>query len=354
MITTYIYNKRFRIIFHLLFWISYLIVFTFQSGYTRSDYFLTFISYCFYLPVIIFATYFNIYFTIPHFLLAKKYKTFIIVTLISALIFVILQRSIIVYIMSPLLYTPEVIASIKSYGVFYPSLMLSNMFSIYMVVAVAAFIKLLKIWFVEQQRQKEFETERLEAELNFLKAQIHPHFLFNLLNNLYSLTLHKSDLAPEMILKLSSLLDYMLYQSNSRFVPLEKELELINDFIELEKLRYGNKLNINFNISGKENNIEIIPLILFPFVENAFKHGVSNETEKALIDIQVQKNNASLLFNIENSISKDTNLKSSGLGLKNVKRRLELIYKKNFDLNISENNNKFTVCLRIDFINYEN
>jgi LytS/YehU family sensor histidine kinase len=214
---------------------------------------------------------------------------------------------------------------------------LSFISNIYVIVAIASSIKLFKQWYLDQQRHKELIQEKLETELNFLKSQIHPHFLFNLLNNLYSLTLKKSDKAPEVILKLSSLLDYMLYQSTTKYVSVEKEITLLKDYIELEKLRYGSRLKILFSIEGGYAGTYIAPMLLFPFVENAFKHGAANEPGDTWIEIELSINSSKLVFSTKNQNNNKSATGKKGIGLKNVKRQLELLYENRFDLQIEDN-----------------
>lgn len=322
-------NKN-RIGWHLLFWVAYLIFFTFQAGYSNSNYLNTFIIYCLYLPIIIIATYFTIYFIIPRYLLTKEYKQFFAWLLISVIVFTSLHRGVVFFIISPLLYSKELNANIQNNGFFYPLALIGQFISMYSVVTAAAFIKILKKWFQDDRRNRQLAQEKLEAEIKFLKSQIHPHFLFNTLNNLYALTLKKSDLAPEMVLKLSALLDYMLYECNADRLPVTKEINLLKDYIALEKLRHGERLNVDFSLTGQTEGVMISPLILFPFVENSFKHGVNNELNNSFIDIKLKIENGLLnlkVINSKNNLAAKTKSKTEeGIGLKNIKRRLDLLY----------------------------
>lgn len=304
-----------------------MLFFTVQSGYSNNKYLDTFKAYCLYLPVIILATYFTIYFIIPRYLLTKRYKLFFAWLFSTIILFTILHRAVVIFIISPLLYSAELQASIKNNGFFYPLALAGQFVSMYSVVTAAAFIKLLKKWFQEEMTNRRLQQEKLETEIKFLKSQIHPHFLFNTLNNLYALTLKKSDMAPEMILKLSALLDYMLYECNTDRLPLAKEINLLKDYIALEKLRHGSRLKISFDITGETDSIMISPLILFPFIENSFKHGVNNELNNSFIDIKLKTEKRMLNLKVKNSrnnIAVITN--EEGIGLKNIKRRLDLLY----------------------------
>ncbi len=345
-------NKN-RILLHILFWIAYIAFFTFQYGYPAKDYLVTFYGYCIYLPVLILAVYTNLYFIIPKYLLRKKYLLFFIFLFISAAIFALLQRAAAYFIIAPLLYPPRVMTNYIKLGFFYPFYLITNLISIYSVVIVAAFIKLFKNWLDKERAAQQLSKEKIETELMFLKSQIHPHFLFNVLNAIYALTLKKSDLAPEMVLKLSSLLDYMLYECNTESVPLCKEIKIINDYIELEKIRYGNKVKVQFNTTGATDGVYIAPLILFPLIENSFKHGINNEINNSWIEINMNVSVQKLIFKVENSCSNDskreTNDGETGIGLNNVKRRLNLLYNKKYQFVIEEKKNSFVIILEIIF-----
>jgi LytS/YehU family sensor histidine kinase len=222
----------------------------------------------------------------------------------------------------------------------------------YTLAVMVIAIKLLKKWYYDQQEAKSLEKEKLEAELKFLKAQVHPHFLFNTLNNLYSLTLKKSDNAPEVVLKLSELMSYMLYDTAARQVSLSKEINYINHYIDLEKIRYAERLDVSFNTSGDISAKMIAPMLLLPFIENSFKHGVSGELETVWVSLDLHVEEDKLIFKVENSKSpEEENIKissyRSGIGLKNVRRRLDLIYANNYDLKIFDEKDTFLVVLKL-------
>jgi len=205
-------------------------------------------------------------------------------------------------------------------------------------------------WFKNEKLRNEITQEKLKTELNFLKAQINPHFLFNTLNNLFSIS-QKHDI-PELstgISELSNLMRYMLYESNSSFVLLKKELDYIESFIEIQKLRYDEKdFIINFDKKGNLEEIEIAPMILLPFVENAFKHGFSMD-ESSIIKMFLDVTDGNIYFKVQNKIFEHQGISesASGIGLENVKRRLELIYPKSHTLDIRKEANRFIVELNI-------
>jgi LytS/YehU family sensor histidine kinase len=228
----------------------------------------------------------------------------------------------------------------------------------YLVVFLAIAIKLLKQWYVIQQANHLLENARLEAELKLkeaelilLKAQIHPHFLFNTLNNLYGLTLEKSEEAPEVVLKISALLDYLLYKCNSPKVALTQEIEYIHNYLALEKLRYSENLKVNFTVKGKVKHKLIAPMLILPFVENSFKHGVSHELESTGIHISLQVEANRMQLSVINSkaliTAKDTQSYTSGIGLQNVKKRLDLLYTDRYRLKITDKETQYHIQLEL-------
>ena len=212
--------------------------------------------------------------------------------------------------------------------------------------------KILMDWLIHQNEKIALERQNLQSELKFLKSQINPHFFFNTLNNLYALTLKKSDLAPEIVLRLSEMMRYMLYESNEKKVSLEKEINYVKNYLELEKLRQGNKFDINFNLNGEVTNQKIAPLMFIPFLENSFKHGLDNQIKSGYVNIDLNLKEESVEMAIENSkppsIPKKTPYKKSGgIGLQNVRRRLKLLYPQRHKLDIEEKPNSFKVYLNI-------
>lgn len=315
------------------------------------DLYTTFLTGLFSLPVVMSAVYFNMYFIVSRYLLTKKYKLFFILFLLSAIVFTIFLRIELYYIVVPTLYSAEIVDSYYTVGFFRISYLFSHFVSIYMVVVGAAFIKLLIQWYNSKHQNELLARENLETELKFLRAQVHPHFLFNTLNNLYALTLKKSDKAPETVLKLSELLDFMLYDCNTFKINLEKELRLVKSYIDLEKLRYDDSLSVRFDIYGDISKIEIAPLIILPFVENCFKHGISEQPGNSWIKISLDVNNKSLLFLAENSKSpgskEDDKGYKEGIGIENVKRRLQLLYPGKYKLEIKNDNHIYSVKLEL-------
>jgi len=196
---------------------------------------------------------------------------------------------------------------------------------------------------------QQLRIEKQEAELSYLKSQTNPHFLFNTLNNIYSLSRDKSDLAPESILRLSKILRFMLYETGGEFISIEQEIRIITDYISLEKLRYDDTLRVNFNYNIEDLKQAIPPLLLMPLVENAFKHGVSETRIHPFIDIHLSVNQRQLVFSVKNSSEKspdDRNVKEN-IGLFNLRRQLELLYK-DYNLSVQQEESVFVAILKIN------
>lgn len=344
-----ILNPRNRILAHLLFWLCYILFSIISTNSALDDYQRSVIFQLSTLPVKAMAVYIALYFIIPRFLDTKKYITLGIVFVILGIVFGYLNRwSLHLY------YVPLYIPNYN-----YAEIPLSdigkairNAFPVFTVVFAAVTIKLIKRIYEQETVQQELAKERLDAELKFLKGQIHPHFLFNTLNNLYSITLQDSPRASEVVLKLSNLLDYMLYEANGTQVPLRKEIQQMLNLIELEKLRYGNRLEVAVSTTGDISNKSIPPLLMLPFVENAFKHGISKNIENSFISIDVNIKKDRLNLIVENSkVNDDPQKKASytkGIGLKNVRRRLQLIYgPKEYDLQVFDEEDTFMTVLKV-------
>lgn len=214
-------------------------------------------------------------------------------------------------------------------------------------------IKMLKTWYINEEEQLILVRENANAELQLLKAQVHPHFLFNTLNNIYSFILSKSPLATELIAKLSGTLHYMMFECKTARVPLEKELKMIRDYIELEKVRYGQNLLLQFEIIGNCQDKQIPPLLLIPFIENSFKHGASKTLENPWIRLRIQVEKELLHFYLDNSKpgnpgEADPDKSKKGIGLSNVQKRLQLLYPGDENLKIKDEQNSYSVRLWIN------
>ncbi len=204
-----------------------------------------------------------------------------------------------------------------------------------------------KQWLLKQRELLQAQQEKIKAELQLLKAQVHPHFLFNTLNNIYSFSLDRSPKTPALILKLSSLLSYMLYDCKAEEVRLEKEVAIMKDYLDLEKERYGDTIEISWNVEGDTSDNFISPLLMLPFLENAFKHGASEQIEKPWMGVDISVVANQLKFKITNSKNEFTSQSNSGIGINNVKKRLEYLYPGKYELKINDEGDFFAVSLMV-------
>jgi len=217
-------------------------------------------------------------------------------------------------------------------------------------------IKLVKRWWLKQKETEQLAKEKTNAELQMLKAQVHPHFLFNTLNNIYFFTLTNSAQAPVMIKKLSGLLNYILHECDRPLVSLEKEIEMIQDYMALEKIRYAEQMQMTIDIDSKPDEKMIAPLLLIPFVENSFKHGASKMITHPWVTLKIKIENDRLQFIIRNSqpMTNETVTTKGNIGLKNVTKRLELLYPGTHELNIISESDSYSVYLSLHLHDIKN
>ena len=225
-------------------------------------------------------------------------------------------------------------------------------FQLLFIVAIGISYRFLSDNMTDQEVKKEEENERLKSELSFLRSQISPHFMFNVLNSIVSLSRRKPEMVEPVVIKLSELMRYMIYETSDSKVSIDKEFNYLESYIELQRLRFGNDIKIDFkhNLSASPSSIE--PMLLIPFVENAFKHGVGMVQDPS-IDIELSDDKKSLFFSVRNKVSKQNSEikdESSGIGLANVRRRLELLYPDQHELNIHEKEDSYLVELTIKHI----
>jgi LytS/YehU family sensor histidine kinase len=211
---------------------------------------------------------------------------------------------------------------------------------------MSGFIKIAQEWFKSEQQREALKVENLNAELKFLKSQINPHFLFNCLNTIYSLA-HKHSVQTEhAIVKLSTIMRYMIYDSNEDKVQLHQELQYLEDYIDIQRLRMPDDIVVDYAVQGNPAGLKIAPMLLVPFVENAFKHGISYaEPSFIAIALAIEKNEIRLV--VENSRFRQRVAEKGGIGLQNVRKRLELLYADHHELEITESENQFIVDLKI-------
>jgi LytS/YehU family sensor histidine kinase len=225
----------------------------------------------------------------------------------------------------------------------------TNIFNTLSIIFIAFAYRLLLSWYMQEKIRKDLENQKLQAELSYLKMQVNPHFLFNALNNIYSLAVsEKGKKTGDSIMKLSELLRYVLYEKEDaqNKVSLDKEIKHINSYIDLMKLRFDGEVYLNFSIEGDPNGKRVAPLLLFPLIENAAKHGILTEAEKP-VDIELKVNDHTLNFSIQNYKNSYLKDMEGGIGVQNVQKRLELLYGDAYSLKVRETEDKFFVDLQL-------
>tara|TARA_R110002073_G_scaffold128999_3_gene275109 strand:+ start:70855 stop:71931 length:1077 start_codon:yes stop_codon:yes gene_type:complete len=342
-----------RFISHLIFWFLVFISLPILAALNSGSIEKTVTHSLALLPAQILASYFLVYYQVPKLLFKKKYFRFGISFILSVYVFLVISNLSSMYLTE--LFTPKYFEEKTLIEILSTPFHLAVVYfpSVYVFVFLMLMIKAFKDRFEERHQLEVLQKEKATTELKFLKSQTNPHFLFNTLNNLYALTLDRSEKAPDVVLKLSDMLDYMLYQCKDAEVPLKKEIDFIQDYIDLESLRYGKKLTLNFTHHLHSPNVMIAPLILISFIENAFKHGASNNLKDSVIEIDLTTNQEQLCFKVYNT--RPTKIESTkkneshyGIGLSNAKRQLELNYKNNHDLKSSKTDNDFQIVLNIN------
>jgi len=333
---------------HTAYWIGLITFFGLFWGFYDLNFAKTFRNEFIGLPIKILVVYFVLYFIIPRYLYTKKYIhlfIFISIVLISG---GLANHFIYKFFVFPI--DEQLRKTSNDYDLFS---VMHRIVDINTVLVIPVIVKLFKKWYKNEYATNILEKEKLETELNFLKGQIHPHFLFNTLNNLYSLVLQKSDNAPEVVLKLSELLRYLIYDTKYQEVALNKEIMNIKNYIALEKMRFSSKLDVSFHTFGDLSGPTIAPLLILPIIENSFKHSTKNETKSAWITIEISVINNIFTAKIENSLAEYSELNtknknSKGLGFTNLNRRLELLYHDKYNLKVEESEDSFLVILKIN------
>jgi sensor histidine kinase YesM len=340
-----------RLALHAAFWIVVFAFFTVIYA-IKSTYLIAARNNLFYVPIHMAYFYAIAYWLIPVYLLTARYLKFALYLIALIFAATIVSRLIDIWIV-----VPYIIKNVRDIDWDYiaisklsfwqklssPLYFTNALKAVNLVVWFAVVIKLFKLWYERKQAA-------LQAELNALKGQVHPHFLFNTLNNLYALTLNNSPKSPQVVLGLSDLLRYMLYECNTDNVPLSKEILMLQQFISLEKLRYEERLDLTFNIYGDPDHKMIAPLLMLPLVENAFKHGTSEKIGQAWININLYVEDDDLRLKISNSkpdMASDAGKHFGHIGLANLQKRLNLLYPASHKLKIMDDEDAFLAILEL-------
>jgi len=333
-------KKNWNIFWHIVFWVSiigYFVYLTMDNAKVSTKELVVIFGVFSGINISLF--YLNYLYLIPRFLDKKKYRNYTIALISCIILFALLKYELATRFKEIVLLHG---GKLTPFWTYFVSSALTNVFFLFLSTALKFGVD----WFLNERVRNDLENQRLAAELSFLKSQVNPHFLFNSLNSIYSLAYQKSDAAPEAILKLSEIMRYMLYESNDGKVDLAKELQYLQNYIDLQKIRFGNQAFIDFKIIGEVGAQKIVPLLLIAFIENAFKHGVANDP---LIPIRLLINldGVNLHFYIENKKHMNNRDIESGVGLNNVQRRLELLYPGRYKLDIQDRQDTYTCELSL-------
>jgi sensor histidine kinase YesM len=340
-------RKSDRIKRHLLFWLCFWIFNAFLPGFSPGKNYFSNIPYAALktfqdiIPQIFFA-YVLIAFILPRFVLKNKY-----ILSFFWLIFFVLATGALGFILANYVFPGASVYQVS--GNLWVNLVSYSKGTLVAATAVCS-IRLFKHWHLKEKRNLELLKEKTEAQLQLLTAQVHPHFLFNTLNNIYSRAQDESPGGAKMIMELSQILRYVLDEGKHELVPLDNELQMLTDYIHLEKMRYDERLDLHLLLPSKTSNLYITPLLLLPFVENSFEHGISNTQSKPWINLKIELQDSSLVMKLMNGkkTAQDANNDKEGIGMQSVKKRLELLYAGKYDLQINEDEEVFIVNLRLE------
>jgi sensor histidine kinase YesM len=328
-----------RWFWHLLYWVVSLMFLVYFLGYQTIGFRLTLWFILTLAPIVILTTYFFTEFLIPKYLVRKrifKFSLYAVYTVIAS-VYLELVMLVVIFIFGAEL-------NIRAAN-FNASFLVTGT---YIPVVLGIAVKLYRTWQRSEEKNLRLLQQKTEQELKLLKSQIHPHFLFNTLNNLYALIHEKSEKAGDVVLQLSDLLSFILYDCKADRIPLMSEVKQIENYIALEKLRYGNRVAADIKIAEPVDHISILPLILLPLVENCFKHGVKPTLSGSNILIEISLKQNYLIMIVRNSIPSKADQESpGGFGLSNLRSRLHLAYAEKFEISINKSSTVFTVMLKI-------
>lgn len=337
--TVYYFLSK-RLVYHSIFWVTILVLFMWIEG-TAQGFWFTFSNELVNLFFYAIVVYFNLFYLIPQYLTRKKFFTYLGLLVLFVLLITPIRVIVLYFKYSGELETQaDLVINQNLYFL-----------STFLIAGSSTIFSIVTDWARQLKDKQDIERQSMQSELKFLKSQINPHFLFNTLNNLYALTLKKSEKAPEIVLKLSEMMRYMLYECNEKQVLLSKEINYMKNYMDLEQLRQGGHVDIQFEVNGQVSTQKIAPLLFITFLENSFKHGLSNQIAKGFVHVRFDVYGQEINFLVKNSkpdsLPHQLHTRPGGIGLVNVKRRLELLYPKKYELCIDDLPNSYEVNLKI-------
>jgi two-component system LytT family sensor kinase len=334
-------KRSWQIFWHVVFWLGLIAFFASIARYSgKMTTEAVLVVFVLYGAINISVFYLNYSLLIPRFLDKKNYKLYAAGIVATIIAFGLIKYG------GGLVFKTYILLGLRKHESTFWEYFFKTTFTTTVFLFLSAVLKFTVDWFLNERIQRDLENQRLSAELSFLKSQINPHFLFNSLNSIYSLAYQKSDTTPEAILKLSEIMRYMLYECNDNKVELTKELQYLQNYIDLQKIRFGNKAFIDFEVTGEVTNQHIVPLLLISFIENAFKHGIANDA-LAPIKLKINLEDGHLYFFIQNKKHTHNRDSSGGIGLANVRRRLDLLYPGKYNLDIRDEADTYTCQLSL-------
>ena len=334
-----------EIIFNLIFWLLYFLYEWFGLAALSGEYRLYFVNACMALPLSFIISYLTVHVFIKKYYNKGQRLQFWFFQITVTLVLLLIRRNINYYVIYPEFYPAAQKVPLFSFGK-----LIVELVNLYLITGVYALFYFVRYWYEEKQRAQSLLQQKTMAELELLKSQVQPHFIFNALNNIYSTALKTSPETANLIAHLSSFLNYNLYEAKQPLVLLTSEIAYLKHYIELQKNRYGSKLDASINMYGEINELYIAPLLLLPLVENSFKHGIANSINPGWIRIEVVKQDDQFSIKIENSVEEKVQPGdhiNGGLGIKNVQQRLQLIYPGTHEWKIVEGAHSYLVIIKI-------
>lgn len=331
-------------LYHLFFWVVFyfFLVIVDNSGNPLVIKMLSLgIRFIFFILVVTF----NIYYLFPRLLKKDRLYTYLLSLIIISLIATPIEVLIHYWVLSSHKLPLAAVFTWQNNATYF--------LGIFFIAFSSSIYQIINDWMEHQRERKDLQRQNLKSELRFLKNQINPHFFFNTLNSLYALTLKKSDKAPEIVLKLSDMMRYMLYESNERTISLDQEINYIKSYLDLEQIRHGDNFKMTIDIQGDPAGHKIAPLLFIPFLENSFKHGIDDELKSGFVDISLTIQPHDIVFRVINSLPQQSILpipgqkKSGGIGLSNVRRRLNILYPDRYLLHTKAESDKYIVHLEL-------
>lgn len=329
-----------------IFWLAYFLFEWLNTG-AYSDNFQK--SFCFisiHIPLLMLAGYWHLLITVRYFLLAHRVKGFLLSLVGGLLVFGLMRRAV-----SYFWYYPVYnVAGLEKPFIYWPKIFAETM-QLHLVVALFVAMDLVRHTIRQQQLNETYRSEKVSAEYRLLQSQVQPHFLFNTLNNLVSVSMHEPEQMPNLLHRLAGLLSYQLHESHRHKVPVSKEIAYLKDYLSLEQIRYGDRLDVqtNFSYLTDSNQLMVPPMLFLPFVENAFKHGAEQTEGNCWIQMRLSVQGNQLVFSVENGVPEGAPKSfSSGLGLSNLKRRLDILFPDNYELVTMPEEGQFLSVLKFN------